>query len=140
MNIQNNPTQTSFQAKFLHTEDLYNIADYAVKHNKFKELNNARKVFEAADPRTRVAVDLCYTGKKPTIIFSYYVPNPARSGMFADEFVLANQTDIIAKKSNEDIIKFGLRQIISIAKQGPNSHQFKEIFKRSKDNGVFIWI
>lgn len=140
MNIQNNNPQINFQAKFLHTEDLYDIVKYASEKGKFDEINKARKIIETADPKTRVAVDLCYTGNKPTIIFSHYIPNPRRSGMFKDEFILVKQTDFVSKKANENPLKFGLRQIINLGKQGPNSPQFKEIFKKQEKDEVSIWI
>ena len=140
MNIKNNHSQINFQAKFLQTESIYEITEYAVKNGKFNELNKARKIFEKADPRTRVAVDICYTGKKPTLIFSYYVPNPARSGMFSDEFILVNQTDFIAKREKEHPLKFALKLIINIAKQGEKSSQFKTIFSHANSKKSSIWI
>ena len=42
MNIQNSSPQINFQAKFLQSESLYQIVDYAIKHGKFSELNAAR--------------------------------------------------------------------------------------------------
>lgn len=140
MNIENNYSKLNFQAKFLQTKDLYDITGYAVKKGKFFELNKARKLLEACNPKTRVAINLCYTGNKPTIIFSHYTPKYGSSGMFTDEFVLANQVDIVAKKADEDILKFALRKIISLAKQGSKSSQYKDIFKKADLKETCIWI
>ena len=40
---------TAFQAKFIHTDDLKNVVEYAVKHNKFDKLIEARKNMKAGD-------------------------------------------------------------------------------------------
>ncbi len=140
MNIQNSSPQINFQAKFLQSESLYQIVDYAIKHGKFSELNAARKVLETADPRTRVIVDICYTNKKPTVIFTHMVPNQARSGMYADEFVVRKQTDFIAKKADENPLKFALNQIINMAKNGTKGGQYKEIFVAKPAKNSNIWV
>lgn len=58
MKIQNNPSQQTFQAKFLHSESLKMIAQYAVDHGKFDKLNTARKNIDKAYLTTRLRVDI----------------------------------------------------------------------------------
>ena len=68
------------------------------------------------------------------------VPNQARSGMYADEFVVRKQTDFIAKKADENPLKFALNQIINMAKNGTKGGQYKEIFVAKPAKNSNIWV
>ena len=48
----------NFKAKFLHSESLKLVADYAVAHGKFNKLNAARKNIDNAYLQTRLRVDI----------------------------------------------------------------------------------
>ena len=56
--ITNNKPQIAFQAKFLHSESLKQLADYAVEHNKFEKLNQARKNIDSSFLMTRLRLDI----------------------------------------------------------------------------------
>lgn len=43
MKIQNYQNQTSFQAKFLHSDSLQQLVQYSVEHKKFDKLNIIRQ-------------------------------------------------------------------------------------------------
>lgn len=74
MKIQNYQNQTSFQAKFLHSDSLQKLVQYSVENGKFDKLNAARKNIDSAYLTTRLKVDIFEKDGKPIINFTRFVP------------------------------------------------------------------
>ena len=71
-------TQPSFQAKFIYSDALKQVADYAVKHNKFNKLNQARKNIDSTYLTTRLKLDISKNADNlPVVSFTRYVPKKA---------------------------------------------------------------
>lgn len=74
-NSYNTAHRPAFKAKFLNSESMKQIADYAIQHGKFEKLNQSRKNIESSYLRTRLLVDTGVTNKGfPFIRFTRFVP------------------------------------------------------------------
>lgn len=127
MKIQNNPSQQTFQAKFLHSESLKMIAQYAVDHGKFDKLNTARKNIDKAYLTTRLRVDIYKENGKCGVSFSRFVPK--KNVLIAenkDDFVLSKVTTYETNKESNPL-KFALRKIIKLNNNAPHNNMYKDV-------------
>ena len=69
-----NKLKLSFQAKFLNSEAMKQIADYAVERGKFDKLNQARKNIDTSCLQTRLRIDIGEEEGKPFVTFTIYKP------------------------------------------------------------------
>ena len=53
-----NSSKPAFQAKFLNSQSLKLIAEYAVEKGEFKKLNTARKNIDSSNLTTRLRMDI----------------------------------------------------------------------------------
>ena len=128
MKIQNTPSQQTFQAKFLYSDSLKQIADYAVEHNKCEKLNTARKNIERSYLTTRLRADIYENeeGKK-FISFSKFIPK--KNVLVAknqDDYIMAKTTTYESNKKGS-LLKFGLEQIIKLGNNAPNNKMYKYV-------------
>ncbi len=131
MQIKQNCTYAhspKFGAKFLHSESLKQVADYAVDNRKFDKLNQARKNIEGAYLQTRVRFDMGVNDKGfPFLTFSRF--NPKKSvlvPMNADDYQLTKVTIIeSSKKCNP--LKFAFEKIVKMGNSVPKNNLFKKI-------------
>ena len=69
MEISNN---ISFGAKFVENKDFIAVADYAFSKHRMDLFNEALQNIDRIRKDTFIKMDLCYTDKKPTVVFSRY--------------------------------------------------------------------
>ena len=128
MQIRNNNfNQPAFQAKFLNSQSLKMIADYAVEKGKFQELNTARKNIDKCRFSTYLRVDIFKKENKCGISFTRYVPKDnVIIPKYMDDYIITKvKTYETTKTSNP--LKFGLEKIIKLGNNAPHNNMFKEV-------------
>ena len=131
MQIQNtNNYQTAFQAKFLHSDDLKRVADYAVEHNKFAKLNQARKNIDSAFLLTRLKLNISQNSDGyPVVSFTRYVPKKNVNIAYSmDDFAESKTTSFTASQKMNPL-KFALEKIIKLGNGAPKNNMFKTVVK-----------
>jgi len=125
MNI--NSSNTNFKAKFLDTPDLRDIVVDSVQKGKFQKLNQARKNIEKTDLRTRLKVNLCYTGDYPTVIFSKYTPRKdVPVALSFDDYELTGVTEYTSSKK-ENILKYARNLLIKMGNNAPKNKIYQTV-------------
>lgn len=132
MQIRNiTPTQQynqNFQAKFLYSKDLENVAKYAVEHGKFDKLNQARKNIESAHLPKRLLLNIDKNKDGNTVVkFTRLVPRKT-------VIIPTKMEDYSIKKVREYIcydktnpLKFALQKIIKLGNDAPNNNMYKDV-------------
>ena len=127
-NSQCQKSQVNFQAKFLHSQSLKDIVEYAVEHDKFDKLNISRKMIDARHLKARLLVDLAVDDKGcPFMKVTKYLPNKNSSSVansMDDYYVAKVSTITTTKKMNP--LKFGLEKLIKMG----NNHADNKLFER----------
>ncbi len=126
MQITNN-TNTSFRAKFLDSESLRLVADYAVEHGKFDKLNAARKNIDKTCLQTRLRFDIGENNGKPFASFTKFVPK--KNVLVAnsmDDFV-ASKSVVYESSKKMNPLKFALEKIIKLGNNAPNNNMYKSV-------------
>ncbi len=126
MQITNN-TNTSFRAKFLDSESLRLVADYAVEHGKFDKLNAARKNIDKTCLQTRLRFDMGENNGKPFVSFTKFVPK--KNVLVAnsmDDFV-ASKSVVCESSKKMNLLKFALEKIIKLGNNAPNNKMYKSV-------------
>jgi|GEM_PF-6152176 hypothetical protein len=127
MKIQNYQNQTSFQAKFLHSDSLQQLAQYSVEHGKFDKLNTARKNIDSAFLSTRLKVDIFEENGKPGVSFTRFVPKKnVLIAKYQDDF---EQAKVVTFKSEKKCnpLKFALEKIIKLSNNAPHNNMYKNV-------------
>ncbi len=133
MKIQNYQNQTSFQAKFLHSESLKLIADYAVEHNKFNRLNAARKNIDKSYLQRRIRVDIYKTDDgRPAICFSRFVPKDEVLAAKSGNDYTMDKTVVYEAGEKGNLLKFALEKIIKLGNNAPHNNMFHKIVVTKK--------
>ena len=132
MKIQNNihhpAYHTSFQAKFLHSESLKMVADYAVEHNKFDKLNQARKNIDASYLQTRLKMDISEKENGNYIVsFTKYCPKKNINIAYSlDDYEIVKTTEFTSEKKINPL-KFALDKIIKLGNNAPHNKMYKKV-------------
>jgi len=129
MEIRNNISnrQPSFGAKFLHTEDLKQIVDYAVAHNKFDKLNTSRKNIDTSYLKVRLKVELKVNEKGiPTIRFTRFVPKRNIIARTFDDYEAVKVVEYWPAKRIHPL-KFALRKIIELGNNAPHNKMYQKV-------------
>lgn len=129
MNVQNTNKQT-FTAKFLYSDSLKRVADYAVKHNQFDRLNQARKNIDNVLLTTRVKLDISESANgRPVVSFTTYKPKKSVLVAYSfDDYVEVKKTTYAASK-NCNPFKFALEKIIKLGNSAPKNKMYKTVIK-----------
>lgn len=131
-NYQNN-YRPAFGAKFLHSESLKQIAQYAVEHGKFDKLNQARKDIDRSNLVTRIRVDFGINDKGfPVVTFTRY--EPKRSVLIAksmDDYVITKITKCESSKK-ENVVKFAFEKILKMGNNAPKNNLYRRIVVNKK--------
>lgn len=132
MHIQNNISSSQykpqFQAKFLYSNDLKKVAEYAVAHNKFDKLNQARKNIESAHFQKRLLLEIDKNKEGNTVVrFTRLCPR--RTVVFPTKL-----EDYSIKKVKEYIcynktnpLKVALAKIIKLGNNAPHNKMYKDV-------------
>ena len=124
------PHQTinpNFQAKFLHSESLKLVADYAVEKGKFDKLNQARKNIDTSNLTSRLRFDIGEVNGRPFVTFARYDLKPnvvvpqSLDDYKAPKFYLYES----CKKC--DMLKFAYERIIKMGNNVPNNRLFRQV-------------
>ncbi len=130
MQINNNRNYTpNFQAKFLHSESLKQIADYAVELGKFDKLNNARKNIDSAFLRTRIRVDFgADENNKSFVTFTRFVPKEnVVVPQTMDDYIVEKTMLYTTTNKKKHPLKYALEKIIKMGNQVPENRIFREV-------------
>ena len=127
MQVQSINSSTSFGAKFLHSDSLKEVAQYAVEHGKFDKLNQSRLNIAKNYLTKRIKFDL-YTNEKgvPYIVFTRFTP---KYGKFPESFDdYKNPLKIIYKADKKmNPLKYGLRMLIKLGNNAPRNKMYKNV-------------
>lgn len=132
--VQNYSAGTpAFSAKFLHSESLKQIADYAVEHNKFEKLNQARKNIDSSFLKTRLRVDTGINEKGfPFVTFTRLEPKKSINvALSMDDYKQAKIT-LFESNKKENPLKFALEKIIKLGNDAPKNNMYKNVVINKK--------
>ncbi len=125
MEISNN---ISFGAKFIENQDFIAVADYAFKKHKMDIFNQSLKNIDKIRKDTYIKMNLCYTDKFPTVVFSRYEKgwNP-KLQQTTDEYLLKRQVDYVAEDKKLNPLKMAFDKIIKMGSNVPDNKMFKYV-------------
>ena len=136
--IINNNSNINFEAKFLKSESLKNVADYALEKGKFDKLNNARCNIDKAALTKRIKMDIIDKDGYPTVIFTKYEPRARSLGLSIDEYIPTKQIQRTSTKKMNPL-KYALELIIKLGNNAPNNKMYRNlIFTRDINRSRFI--
>ena len=122
--------QPSFQAKFVYSDSLKQVADYAVEHNKFNKLNQARKNIDNAYLTTRLKLDITKNSDNlPVVNFSRFIPKRGAIPPFAAGDYVQVKTVSYAASKKINPLKFALEKIIKLSNNAPQNKMYKSVVK-----------
>lgn len=127
MKIDNNYPTTNFKAKFLHSESLRIVADYAVEKGKFDKLNKARKSIESSHLRTRLRMDFGEIEGKPFVTFTRFTPKKSViiPNSIDDYDITKVSTFNSSVKCNP--IKFAFEQFLKLGNNAPANKRYQSV-------------
>jgi len=121
----------NFSAKFLQTDDLKRIAEYAIEHGKYDELNKSRKEIESLYLLTKLGV---YVGEAsnghPMIEFVKYIPR--RNVTFAqyeNDYTISKPVIFSSSNKNKNPMEYALKILIKMGRDVPNNRVFRRVLK-----------
>ena len=140
-NMDIRSTNQNFCAKFIHTDSLYDVAKYAVAEGEFEKLNTARKNISKQHLQTRIGMDICYTDRYPTVIFSRYQPKKnIRIPLSMNDYELTNRVEYISNHPNRHPCKFALKLLVNMGKTAPYNKLYQEVVVKKNKNWQDILI
>ena len=129
----NNSPQNNFKAKFLHTESLENVVKYAVEHDKFEKLNEARKRIGMQYEKIRIKVEIGTNENGfPFITFYRYKPKehiivPKSEG----DYIISNPITLTSGKKMVTK-KFALKELLRLSNSAPHNKLYQRIVIKGK--------
>lgn len=127
-NNYNSNYRQNFKAKFLTSESLKLVANYAVEHGKFDKLNQARKNIDSSFLQTRIRVDIGETKKGfPLVSFTRFSPksNVAVAKTFDD--YKQSKVTIFESSKKMNPLKFAMEKIIKMGNNAPHNNMYKKV-------------
>ena len=125
MEISNN---ISFGAKFIENKDFIEVVDYAFKKNKMDIFNKALKNIDRIRKDTFIKMDLCYTDKKPTVVFTRFEKGWNKLlKQQTDYYVQKRQVDYIADDEKLSPLKMAFDKIIKMGNNAPDNKSFQYV-------------
>lgn len=122
-----NSSAVTFQARYLNSESLKKIAEYAIEKNKFYKLNQARKNTAKYYIQTKLRVDVGDVDGYPYVTFARYNP---KSGVVVpkvmDDLKLEKVT-IYKSDKKMNPLKFALEKLIKLGNNAPENNMFKNV-------------
>ena len=124
---------TAFQAKFIHTDDLKNVVEYAVKHNKFDKLNESRKNIDKAYLQHRIRFELSqYPDGRPYVIFTRYAPKKNAKIIRTEEDYIKSEPLIYESSKVMNPLKYGLLKLIKLGNNAPYNRMYEKVVIRGE--------
>lgn len=122
--------QPNFQAKFLNTNTLKEVAEYAIKNDKFKKLNKARKNIENYDYFSKIAVELEKDKKSNKNIYTFTAFIPKYTLNKNKEVVTRYKKIITKVPSNSDnYLKEIYNLIVRMGNNAPENNLYQKVLK-----------
>lgn len=124
----NHESSQAFTAKFLYSDSLKQVADYAIQHGKFNKLNDARKNIDASYLSTRIKLDITRSEKGyPTVTFTTYRPKSSVIVPKTMDDMREIRTVSITNKVSMNPVKFAFEKIIKMGNSAPKNNLYKKI-------------
>ena len=122
---------TAFKAKFIHTDDLENVVKYAVKHNKFDKLNEARKNIDSTFLQHRIRFELFeYPDGRPYVIFTRYAPKKDAKIIRTEDDYIKSEPLIYECSKVMNPLKYGLLKLLKLGNGAPHNRMYEKIVIR----------
>ena len=129
MIIQNN-SQCSFGAKFLNTQSLHDVVNYAIENGKFDKLNKARKNIDCAYLNRRLKLELFTTEDEkeiPYVILTRYTPkSDVIIPKTMDDYNMSEPFLFTANKKMNPL-KFAFDIICKLSNSAPKNNMYKKV-------------
>ena len=128
MNINYTSPKIHFGATIEENETYAQMRTMAEEKGKLELFDKAVDYLSRRCHNSKLEMNVCYTDKYPTIVFSRYTKKWDSSiNMPSDEFVLRNQVDYISSKPNENPISFALKRFLKLTNNKCNNNMFERI-------------
>lgn len=131
INVSNyNP---NFGVKFVTNDDFMSVIDYAMKHNKSDKLIEALNNIDSKYKDTIVEMNICYTDKSPTLVFSRFVPEFDKILHYpTGKHILKRQVDYIGNPKIKPL-EFALNKLLKMGYNRANNKMFDNVVKSKED-------
>lgn len=123
----NRTSNINFQAKFLKSDSLQKVAEYAIEHGKFEKLNTARKNIDNAHFSTRLLVDVGDEEGRPYIRFTRYNLKPNAPVAYTMEDFRPEKTTVFKSAAKMNPLKFALEKIVKMGNNAPRNNMYKKV-------------
>ncbi len=118
----------TFKAQVINNNTYRAIEKMAKEKGLMPKLNMSLNGISKRRRNTLLAIDVCYTDKFPTVVFTRYEKkwDPIFQEEL-DEYVVKKQTDYISSKENENPISFALKRLIKLGNNNGDNKMFEEV-------------
>ena len=130
MQIRHVNNTPNFQAKFLNSESLKLVTEYAIEHNKFDKLNLARKNIDKFYLQRRIRVDVGENNGKPFVSFARFSPKNSVIVPKTMSDLKLDKVVIIQSEQKGNMLKFALEKLIKLSNNAPDNKMFQNIIAK----------
>ena len=127
MNINSQNNTLNFKARFLDSESLRRVANYAVEHNKFDKLNNSRKNIEKYYFNRRLLVDVGEKDGKPYITFTRFIKKPEVIVPKTMQDFKKDKITTFKSETKMNPLKFAFERLVKLGNDAPKNRMFKNV-------------
>jgi len=126
MKIQ--PYSPSFKAKFVYSESLKQIVEYAIKNGKFDKINQARKNIDTSHLKTRLRVDIGVNDKGfPFVTFARLLVKPnVVIPQYKSDYRIDKIVEYVSRK-RIDPCKFAFEKIVKMGNSAPKNRIYYNV-------------
>ena len=118
----------SFKAKFLYSDSLKQVADYAAERGKFNRLNQARKNIDNAALRTRLLVDAGINEQGDAFVsFTKFAPKKEVTIPQSMADYIKSEPIVFTTDKTRKWVKFAYEKIIKLGNSAPKNNMYKQI-------------
>ncbi len=125
----NRTSNINFQAKFLKSDSLQQVVNYAIERGKFDKLNTARKNIDNTHFSTRLMVDVGDDEGRPFVRFTRYNLKPNAPLNYTMEDFRQEKTTVFKSSVKMNPLKFALEKIIKMGNDAPHNNIYKKVVK-----------
>ena len=125
----NRTSNVNFQAKFLKSDSLQQVVNYAIERGKFDKLNTARKNIDNTHFSTRLMVDVGDDEGRPFVSFTRYNLKPNAPLNYTMEDFRQGKTTVFKSSVKMNPLKFALEKIIKMGNDAPHNNIYKKVVK-----------
>lgn len=125
----NRTSNVNFQAKFLKSDSLQQVVNYAIERGKFDKLNTARKNIDNTHFSTRLMVDVGDDEGRPFVSFTRYNLKPNAPLNYTMEDFRQEKTTVFKSSVKMNPLKFALEKIIKMGNDAPHNNIYKKVVK-----------